>query len=167
MLGRGDFGFSMMEIMLVVVLLTVLVTGIIVAINPGDQFARGRNTERIADLRDFHDAISQKVTSEGLEWHCESGDIPSELNEGVPVPVEIGNGPGQYDLCQCLTPEYMYTFPVDPLEGAIDNPNTCEGSYSSGYEIWRNPENNRTVIRAPHAERGETIGINLEELESN
>ncbi len=159
-------GFSMMEIMLVVVLLSVLIAGVIVAVNPADQFARARNTERIAHIREYHETISRKIAVEGLSWNCVSGPFPQEIDEGEPVFLEIGSGANQYNLCQCLVPVHMQSFSVDPLVGNIDNPRTCAGSYSSGYEIWQNSLNNKIILRAPHAERGEVIGTNLEELEN-
>ncbi len=158
-------GFTLMEMIIIIAIIAILIAAMITVIDPEQQGARVRNAKREADLKSLYDAIPRRLSENTrARWDCDSGSFPQELDEGEPVFVSIGNGVGQYDLCQCITPGQLYNFPVDPSVGTIDNPSSCAGSYSSGYEMWQNPNTQILVLKAPHAERGELIGINLDEI---
>ncbi len=144
-------GFTSMEIMLVITIIMVLSATVIVAINPFQQMAKAKDLERQTHLDSLKNAIESRISSRFGDWGCDAGDFPSESNDGEPVFVIIGSSSGQYNLCTCLLPQYISSFPVDPQEGQIDDSISCE-NYNSGYTIWQNPETGQVILRAPHSE---------------
>ena len=112
--------FTLIELSIVMAIIGVLATGIIVAVNPGAQFAKTRDMSRKENLERIYSAIQNKLLSEGGAW-TDCKEIPFE-------PTYIGKGKGNYDLYSCLIPKYLTKELYDPQNGNTQN---------SGYEIWR------------------------------
>ncbi len=147
-------GFTSMEVMLVIAIIIVLAATVVVVIDPFTQMAKTKDLERKTHLEALRNAIDERVLSRFGDWGCVVGEIPSEITGESPVFVKIGSGGGEYDLCSCLVPDHLSTFPVDPQEGQIEDSTSCE-NYYSGYEIWQNPETGNITLRAPYSEAGE------------
>ena len=67
-----------------------------------------------------------------------------------------------FDLCNCLTDEYLGTFPVDPGStgtpaGGVSSEAACS-TYNTDYRVMQNAAGVIT-LDAPSAEGGETILI--------
>jgi len=114
-------GFTLTELLVVMAIIGILATTLIVAINPGRQLAKARDTERETDLITILTAILQ-YTSE------HSGDLPD--TDGDPDTSNfptgstcIGTNPGCFDLAGAgevgytIVPEYLAEIPMDPRIG--------------------------------------------------
>lgn len=137
-------GFSLVEILLVMTLISILVATVILAINPSRQLAKSNNLERETDINEILSAISSFALDN-------QGKIPENITD---QPEIIGTNPGEVDFCDDLVPIYLAEIPFDPINSDAYF-NDC-GDYSSQYEISVDA-NGRITITAPFAQLGEII----------
>jgi prepilin-type N-terminal cleavage/methylation domain-containing protein len=110
---KNKKGFTLIEILLVVAVLSILAGIVIVAINPSHQLLKSRNAERIAHLNALDKAMQQYYfdhqvwpsdeLNKGLQEICDTGY--SESSE-----VECS---GKIDLSS-LVPVYLEAIPRNP-----------------------------------------------------
>lgn len=150
-------GFTLIELLIVIGILAILLTIVIIAINPGTQFAKANNAVRTHGLRQIVNAIQQNVIDERGSFACDV--IPScdpVTGEGT----IMGSDAGQYNICPCLVPDYLPAMPVDPQTQFGSYYNDC-ADYDTQYEIC----SSSLVLRAPHtqliADQDEIISIIL------
>lgn len=62
---KKAFGFTLLEVIMVVTIIGVLATIVIVAINPSKQMAEARNTQRRSDANALQKAIYQYIIETG------------------------------------------------------------------------------------------------------
>lgn len=114
-------GFTLIELLMVIAIIGVLATTLVVAINPGRQLAKARDTERETDLVAVLAAVLQ-YTSE------HSGDLPDtdsdpDTNNFPTSDTCIGTDPACFDLAGAgetgytIVPEYLAGLPMDPKTG--------------------------------------------------
>ncbi len=145
-------GFTLIEILLVIGIIVLLAGAVIVAINPGRQFAKARNTKRTTDINAILSAIVQNKVDKQGRWSCPSSrnystSLPSVAATIIATGTETG--PGQINL-SCLAPTYVASIPVDPTNGTPEN---------TGYTLQYNTSSGRITICAPFAELNETICV--------
>lgn len=153
-------GFTLIEILLVMGIIAILATVVIVAINPGRQFAQARNSQRTSNVNTILNAIGQNIADNRGVFTC--------LGAGGPIPTTPtvikstgGGGGGGYDIASCLSPTYISSIPFDPsAPGAHFTSNT---DYSTEYTIAQDPATKRITISAPYAlepgELAQTISV--------
>ncbi len=139
-----DFGFTLLEMMIVIGIIAILAAAVIIGINPAKRFMSSRDDVREAHVYQIWEAVTKKNTSEE-GWQCGAlGPLPSLLDEeGKPLFVEIGTDVGNYDLFSCLVPEYLSEELLDPKEGTTE---------ASGYRIWQHPITRRVSVYAVYGE---------------
>jgi len=139
-------GFTLVEILLVIVIIAILAAIVIVAINPGRQISQANNTQRSSDVTTLLNATYQY----GMD---NRGVLPSEITT---TPTVVGSGTGQIDVCSYLVPTYIVAMPFDPTAtGALYT--SCT-TYDTGYNISVDA-NGRLTVSAPSAELSETITV--------
>ncbi len=137
-----DKAYSLIEILIVVSLIAVLSTVFITVMNPGQQFAKARDTERETDLISILSAITQYSSEH-------SGALPdmdgNPLVDSFPtVPTCIGSNAGCFDLIlagesgDMIVPVYLANTPEDPKDGTPSD---------TLYLIWKDV-NDRLVASA-------------------
>jgi type IV pilus assembly protein PilA len=153
-------GFTLIEVLIVLGIIAILAAVVLVAINPGRQFAQARNTQRLSNVTTILNAIDQRVIdgrgtfAGSLNGPLDGSGDPAQACPEVPVggALRIASA-GGIDL-SCLTPTYIPgPLPVDPggagyWHGASE--------YDTGYEVSRD-ERGRYTVSAPGAELGEDI----------
>jgi prepilin-type N-terminal cleavage/methylation domain-containing protein len=109
-------GFTLIELLVVIGVLGVLVSGIIVAVNPNAQLAKARNSARKNSLKQIADALERYRTVQGTYpvttgW-C--GPTGSAWAAGCPNPAEWIPG--------IISSGEMKVLPKDPREGQVFPP---------------------------------------------
>lgn len=140
-------GFTLVEVLLVIVIIAILAAIVIVAINPGRQLSQANNTQRSSDIKSILDAVSEYAIDN-------RGAIPSAVTGTLTT---IGSGTGQIDICADLVPRYIAEMPYDPT--ATDASFTDCTDYNTGYQIIQDATTNRITVSAENAELSETLSV--------
>lgn len=143
---RTKKGFTLIEVMLVIVIIAILAAIVIIAINPGRQISQANNTQRSSDVNAILGAVQQFAIDN-------RGTLPTGITT---TPTVIGSGAAQIDICASLVPTYVAEMPFDPT--ATGAGYTSCTTYDTGYQISADA-NNRLTVTAPGAELSETISI--------
>ena len=150
---RFSRGFTLIEMMLVVALLSILAGVAIVAINPNRQLAETRDNTRRVDVATIWNAVQQFMLNN-------PGDVPGaipdgELEDCLDDPLSSEFTICKTESCDLILSEltensaYLVEIPSDP---SVDHEDY------SGYNIVRDiNRNNRVTVCAPAAETGEAI----------
>ncbi len=99
-------GFTLIELLVVMGIIAILIGVVVVAVNPGRQFAQARDTQRRADISAVLSAVYQYASDN-------NGNIPVAITGTA---TDIGTGTGLVDLSS-LSPTYLSTIPADPTNG--------------------------------------------------
>lgn len=149
-MSKKHSGFTLIEILLVIGIIVLLAGAIIVAINPGRQFAKARNTQRTTDVNAILSAIVQNMTDNQGRWYCpESTYYSTSLPSATATIVTATETDATQINLSCLSPKYIPKIPVDPSNPA--------GSTVTDYTIQYSTSTGRITICAPKAELNETI----------
>ena len=141
---RNKKGFTLIEVLLVIVIIAILAGIVIIAINPGRQISQANNSQRSSDVKAVLDAVHQFAIEN-------RGTMPAGITA---TPTIVGSGVGQINICADLVPTYIAAMPFDPTAtGALYTDCT---TYNTGYEISVDA-NSRVTVTAPSAEVGATI----------
>lgn len=139
-------GFTLIEVMLVIVIIAILAAIVIIAINPGRQISQANNTQRSSDVNAILNAVHQFSIDN-------RGTLPTGITT---TPTVIGSGSGQIDICASLVPTYLAEMPFDPT--ATGAAYTDCDTYNTGYQVSADA-NSRLTVTAPSAELSATISV--------
>ncbi|MCH7492612.1 type II secretion system protein [Patescibacteria group bacterium] len=144
-------GFTLLELLVVIGIIGILAAIVIVAINPGRQFAQARNAQRWNDVNATLNAIHQYAVDN-------NGIVPATITA---TPTNIGSGGSDIDLCESLVGEvsgisYITAMPVDPENGNWSGACT---SYNTSYLVSKDVVTGRVTIDALSSELGTSIKV--------
>ncbi len=128
---RKSFGFTLIELLVVIGIIGILAAIVLVAVNPGRQFAQARDTQRRADLYSITNAIYEFAAEH-------NGNLPD--TDGVDATSDfptaatcIGTNTAAPDNCfnlaaatnaaglEIVVPTYIAGIPFDPATGTLAN----------------------------------------------
>lgn len=140
-------GFTLIEVLVVIGILSVLLLITLVAINPRRQFAQANNTQRNSDVNAILNAINQYASDN-------KGVLPAGVSTTNQEIASTGA-----DICDLLVTDYIAALPADPLTGSAITEAGCTdvAGYSTGYYVVSSATNNRVTVSAPSAELGASI----------
>lgn len=142
---KKNSGFTLIELLVVIGILAILLSIVLIAINPARQFGQANNTKRKSDVTQILNAIG-----------AYSADHKGVLPAGITTTAqEIGSGTGKADICADLLTTYIPALPVDPQVNNGAEITSCT-SYTTGYSVVKDA-NNRVTVTAMTPENGETI----------
>lgn len=137
-------GFTLIELLVVIGILAILLSIVLIAINPARQFGQANNTRRRSDVTQILNAI-------GAYSADNKGVLPTAITD---TPTDISKA--NIDLCAALVPNYIPALPQDPQTGNGTSITDCASSYDTGYTVVKDA-NNRVTVAAPGAENSEVI----------
>lgn len=129
--------FTLIELLVVIAILTILLSLVVVAVNPVRQFSKANDAKRLADISSIISAV-QQYTSDN------QGVLPSDISSDFK---DISSDDA--DLCDILVPDYLAELPVDPDNG--ENIQDCDENYNTGYEIKKDSDSSRITVNAPNS----------------
>lgn len=144
---RNKKGFTLVEVLLVIVIIAILAAIVIVAINPGRQISQANNTQRSSDVKTILDAVHEY----GID---NRGVYPTGITAVATV---VGDDATEIDICSDLVPTYIAEMPYDPT--ATGGAYTDCTTYNTGYTIAKDATSGRVTVAAPGAELSETISV--------
>jgi type IV pilus assembly protein PilA len=149
-LNKYQQGFSLIEMILVMGIFAVLVTLVLVAINPSRQFAQANNTKRNSDIVAILNAIHEfSIDNKGI------------LPTGITASVQRISNSGA-NLCSQVVTRYLAALPTDPSSSASGTPvssGSCSGVYDTGYMVLQSAADGRITVSAPNAQLSATITV--------
>ena len=151
-LSKSNKGFTLIELLVVIGILAVLLSIVLVAINPARQFAQANNTQRRSDVAALLNAIHQYSADN-------AGALPAGLPAAGATAINIGSATGGTGaaFCNALVPTYIAALPHDPLPaGSFTNCATYDTQYSASLSGGTTP---RVTISAPDVELGTVISV--------
>lgn len=143
-------GFTFLEMIITIGMIVILTVIAIIFLNPGQQFAKSRNTRRASDIYVLGNAIGQNAADNRGIFSCSAGTAPASSTK-------MAVGVGNYNIGPCLVKTYLQALPFDP--SATTSHWTSITDYDTGYTISRSTTTGRITIAAPLAEVGQSISI--------
>ena len=101
-------GFTLIELLVVIGIIGILAAIVLVAVNPGRQFAQARDRQRRADLYSITNAIYQYATEN-------NGNLPTSITTS---PTDVGTS--GLNLAADIVPTYIAAIPKDPGPTSTD-----------------------------------------------
>ena len=124
---KKNQGFTLIELLVVIGIIGILAAIVLVAVNPGRQFAQARDTQRRSDLYALTNAIYQYAAEHNGNLPDTDGD---DATSNFPVAMTcIGDTAPCFDiaaagnaaLTETVVPTYIAALPTDPSAGTAAN----------------------------------------------
>jgi prepilin-type N-terminal cleavage/methylation domain-containing protein len=149
---RKQTGFTLLEVLLVVAIISILAGIVIIAINPSKNLSDTRNSQRAADVN--------TILSATYQYYLDTNAMPpAGTGTGITTsPTEICatnavSCAGQVDLSAVTSNEkYVVSIPTDPQCATV-----C-AVHGTGYSISKDASG-RLTVSAPYAENGKVITV--------
>jgi len=144
-------GFTLIEILIVIGIISILAAIVIVAINPARQFFQARNAQRRSDVNTILNAVYQYAIDNNGSLPA---SVPTSADCSGTATNEVcktgGTCTSLVDLSVLTTDEtYLVSIPLDP-QGETTN--------GAGYHVAQS-SNGRVTVCAPDAELSVTISV--------
>lgn len=107
-------GFTLIELLVVIGVIAILAAIVLVAVNPGRQFASARDTQRRSDLYSITNAVYQYAAEH-------NGNLPGSFPSSATC---IGTDAACFDLSASVVATYIAEMPYDPSNPDADASNT-------------------------------------------
>jgi prepilin-type N-terminal cleavage/methylation domain-containing protein len=140
-------GFTILELVLVIAIVGLLMTAVVILINPPKQFAKANNGARSSHLGVILGAISENMSDHKGSFSCAAGSLPATSTK---------MSTSSYNIAPCLVPAYLSSgMPYDPTATGAHYSSTTD--YDTGYYVMRNASTGQITLTAPSAQLGQTI----------
>ena len=136
---KSQWGFTLVELLIVITIIAILAAIIFVAIDPAKRFAEARNARRWSEVRSTLSAIMKYTVDNG-------GTLPTAIDSVTATGQVLGTAAtGCSTTCGAITTvtacanltsdlvdTYLSAIPQDPATGAATNPDYYVNKSTSG-----------------------------------
>ncbi|PIY93812.1 MAG: hypothetical protein COY68_04610 [Candidatus Levybacteria bacterium CG_4_10_14_0_8_um_filter_35_23] len=142
-LVRKEKGFTLIELLVVIGILAILLSIVLIAINPARQFGQANDTRRRSE-------VTQILNAVGAYAADHKGVLPAAISGlADDTATQISNTGA--DICADLVPNYIPALPQDPQQGTGTAITACGVAYDTGYQIAHDAAG-RVTVSAPQYE---------------
>lgn len=149
-------GFTLIELLVVIGILAILLSIVLIAINPARQFAQANNTKRGSDTVALLNAIEEYASDN-------KGTLPPNMPAPgtAAAPIASGGTGNIGDICSSLVTKYLAALPSDPTTGLNNGAavTDCASAYDTGYTVSVSATDNRVTVTAPGTQSPATSPI--------
>jgi prepilin-type N-terminal cleavage/methylation domain-containing protein len=131
-------GFTLIELLVVIGILAVLLSIVLIAINPARQFAQANDTQRKSNVT----AILNAIGAYAADNH---GALPAGMTAPLAV-AEISKA--GVDICASIMPTYISALPQDPNSNNGAQITDCT-AYDTGYKVAVDANKRVTISATP------------------
>ena len=145
-------GFTLIELLVVIGILAILLSIVLIAINPARQFGQANNTRRRSE-------VTQILNAVGAYAADHKGVLPGGIS-GLAANTATAISKAAADICLDLVPNYIPALPQDPQQGTGTAITDCASNYVTGYTVAHDAAvgvAGRVTVAAPLAENSEVI----------
>jgi prepilin-type N-terminal cleavage/methylation domain-containing protein len=135
--NRGQKGFTLIEVLVVIAIIAILAAIVLVAINPAKRFQDARNSQRKANVESILSAIQQNMIDNKGITTCT-----------LPSTATVIKSSGGVDLTGCLG-SYLAILPVDPSKSGAQW--TDKTNYNTEYTVLQDSTTKQITVAAPEA----------------
>jgi len=140
-------GFTLIELLVVMGILAILLSIVLIAINPARQFGQANNAKRQSDVTAILNAIG-----------AYAADHAGQLPAGIPVAPAAAADANTTTICNGIMPTYISAVPSDPTQNNGTAITNCTGAPATGYTVQQDA-NKRVTVAATTADNGATITV--------
>lgn len=125
-------GFTLIELLVVIGILAILLSIVLIAINPARQFGQANDTRRRSDVTQILNAIGAYAADN-------KGVLPAGITTAPLLISDTGA-----NICADIMPTYIPALPEDPTTGAGTQITSCT-TYNTGYSVVKDAGGRVTV----------------------
>lgn len=143
-------GFTLVELLLVIMIVTIVAAIVIIAINPAKQLSRANNAQRRSNIATIASALERYAADHSGQLPETISSVPTEICKTGGLPGSCGAG---IDLSALTANElYLSSIPFDPTAAGV--------ATGTGYVLFYTTTTGSSfTIAAPKVESAETISI--------
>ena len=146
-------GFTLIELLVVIGILAVLLSIVLVAINPARQFAQANNTQRRSDVGAIINAVYQYAADN--KGTLPAG-MPAQGSSATVSSAENGTGAA---FCNAIVPTYIAALPRDPSTGTYTDCSDYSTAYQVNVSTASAGNTPRITVSAPDSELQVVISV--------
>ena len=153
---KGDSrrkGFTLIEILIVIGLISILAATVLIAINPSRQFKLARDSQRTANVTAIINSIGQNISENSGSFKC-SGLVTTF--PATSTIIKSASSTGGFDLASCVVPTYLASLPFDPSKTGAHFISISD--YDTGYRVSADV-NGRITVSADGEVSSSTISV--------
>jgi type IV pilus assembly protein PilA len=136
------YGFTLIEVLVVIGIIAVLATIVLVTVNPARQFKLARDSQRTSNVNALLNAIHQNMAEHRGTFTC-SGTIKVFTSSSTRIRDSVASSSAG-DIASCIVPDYIASVPFDPSRTNAHY--TSSTDYDSGYDMSQDPDGRITIV---------------------